>query len=57
MIAGLGSGGVGLVVDEIGQHYQVVVKPLDSYLAISGVTGAAVLADGRVVLVVDTACS
>jgi two-component system chemotaxis sensor kinase CheA len=55
MIAGLGTHDVGLVVDEIGQHYQVVVKPMEGYLAVAGVTGAAVLADGRVVLVVDPA--
>ena len=35
MIAGLGTHDVGLVVDEIRQHYQVVVKPLDGYLAAS----------------------
>ena len=44
---------VGLLVDEIGSHQQVVVKPLETYLATRGVSGAAVLGDGRVVLVLD----
>ena len=44
---------LGLIVDEIGQHQQVVVKSLDNYLSTDGINGAAVLADGRVVLVLD----
>jgi len=43
---------VGLAVDKIGRHQQVVAKPLASYLAWPGLSGAAVLGDGRVVLVV-----
>jgi two-component system chemotaxis sensor kinase CheA len=42
-----------LLVDAIGQRYQLTVKPLDPYLATPGVDGAAILADGRVVLVLD----
>jgi len=44
---------LGLVVDEIGQHYQAVVRPLVGIIARDGILGAAVLADGRLVLVVD----
>jgi len=43
----------GLVVDVIGQRQQVTIRPLDVFLASDGITGAAVLADGRVVLVLD----
>jgi len=53
ILVDLGMQSAGLIVDEICQHYQVVVKPLESYLATAGVDGAAVLADGRVVLVID----
>jgi two-component system chemotaxis sensor kinase CheA len=42
-----------LLVDAIGQRHQVTVKALDSYLATDGIGGATVLADGRVVLVLD----
>lgn len=48
-----GTRDLGLIVDEIGQHQQVVVKSLDNYLSTDGINGAAVLADGRVVLVLD----
>jgi chemotaxis protein histidine kinase CheA len=53
LVIGVGGQALGLVVDEIGQHCQVVVKPLDAALLTPGVDGAAVLADGRVALVVD----
>jgi two-component system chemotaxis sensor kinase CheA len=42
-----------LLVDAIGQRYQVTVKALDSCLATEGIGGATVLADGRVVLVLE----
>lgn len=51
-IASRGQSGA-LVVEMIGQRHQVTVKALDSSLASQGVAGATVLADGRVVLVVD----
>ncbi|HYD51414.1 MAG TPA: chemotaxis protein CheW [Gemmatimonadaceae bacterium] len=44
---------VGLVVDAVLQHQQVVVKPLARWLAPRGVSGAAVLGDGSVVLVLE----
>lgn len=53
LIVDVGGQPVGLVVEEIGQHCQVVVKPLDAALLTPGIDGAAVLADGRVALVVD----
>ena len=43
----------GLIVDAIGQRQQVTIKPLDSSLASDGIGGAAVLSDGKVVLVLD----
>jgi chemotaxis protein histidine kinase CheA len=42
-----------LLVDTIGRRQQVTVKALDSSLATEGIGGAAVLADGRIVLVLD----
>jgi len=53
LVVSLAGQPVAFAVDEIGQHCQVVVKPLDGCLASGGIEGAAVLADGRVVLVVD----
>ena len=44
---------VGIVVDEVGQHCQVVVKPLGGFLLGTGILGAALLADGRLVLTID----
>lgn len=44
---------MGLIVEAIGQHYQVVVKPLTGVLATAGVLGAAMLANGQLVPVVD----
>jgi two-component system chemotaxis sensor kinase CheA len=42
-----------LLVEEIGRRQQVVVKLLDERLATPGISGASVLADGRIVLVLD----
>ena len=42
-----------LLVNTIGRRQQVTVKPIDSRLATEGISGAAILADGRVVLVLD----
>ena len=43
---------VGLAIDEIDRHQKIVVKPLASYLARPGLSDAAILGDGTVVLVV-----
>jgi two-component system chemotaxis sensor kinase CheA len=45
---------VGLVVDEIGDPSEVVVKPLGSLLSgLKAVTGAAIMGDGRVAYILD----
>jgi len=47
---------VGLVVDNIDQPHDILMKPLESYLTGGGlVSGAAVMGDGRVALVLDPA--
>ena len=46
---------VGLVVDELLEQQQVVIKSLeDNYKAIQGISGATILGDGKVALIVDT---
>jgi two-component system chemotaxis sensor kinase CheA len=47
-----GSQTVGLIVDEIGRHQQVATRQLEPYLASPGLSGATVLGDGSVVLVI-----
>ena len=45
---------VGLIVDELMEQQQVVIKSLDvNYKAIQGVSGATILGDGRVALILD----
>jgi two-component system chemotaxis sensor kinase CheA len=45
---------IGLVVDEIAGQQQVVIKSLETnYRAISGISGATILGNGRVALIVD----
>jgi two-component system chemotaxis sensor kinase CheA len=45
---------MGMVVDELLGHQQVVVKSLDeSYGAVPGVAGATILGNGRVALILD----
>lgn len=49
-------GQVGLVVDELLGQQQVVVKSLDSnYDAVDGISGATILGNGRVALILDIA--
>ena len=55
MVLALPGSARGLIVDTIGQRQQVTIRPLDVSLASDGITGAAVLADGQVVLVLDPA--
>lgn len=45
---------VGLLVDELLAQQQVVIKSLeDNYAKVPGVSGATILGDGRVALIVD----
>ena len=47
---------VGLLVDRLQGQQEVVIKALDEYLGdVQGISGATILGDGRVVLIVDTA--
>jgi len=47
---------VGLIVDRLRGQQEVVIKALDDYLGDTfGVSGATILGDGQVVLIVDTA--
>jgi two-component system chemotaxis sensor kinase CheA len=50
------AGRVGLVVDELLGQQQVVVKSLeDNYRAVEGISGATILGNGRVALILDVA--
>ncbi len=47
---------IGLVVDELIGEQEVVIKPLGSYFSnVSGISGAALLGDGRIALIADVA--
>jgi two-component system chemotaxis sensor kinase CheA len=47
---------VGLVVDALLEQQELVVKTLDYFVgANNGITGASILGDGRVVLILDVA--
>ncbi len=47
---------VGLIVDSLRGQQEVVIKALDDYLGETfGISGATILGDGRVVLIIDTA--
>ncbi len=51
-----GSGPIGLVVDALGRQQQVVVKSLEeNYVPLAGISGATILGDGSVALIVDLA--
>jgi two-component system chemotaxis sensor kinase CheA len=46
----------GLIVDELMERQEIVVKPLGSYLGdIEGISGATILGDGKVALILDAA--
>jgi two-component system chemotaxis sensor kinase CheA len=47
---------IGLVVDSVIEPQEIVVKPLGSYIGdIKGITGASIMGDGRVCLILDVA--
>lgn len=46
----------GLIVDDLMERQEIVVKPLGSYLGdIEGISGATILGDGKVALILDAA--
>ena len=55
IIADAGDGtSLGIIVDELCGHQQVVVKSLEAnYRRIEGISGATILGDGRVALILD----
>jgi two-component system chemotaxis sensor kinase CheA len=56
LVVGQGSSAVGLLVDRIAGHREIVVKTVaDSLIRVDGVVGLTELGDGRVVLIVDPA--
>jgi two-component system chemotaxis sensor kinase CheA len=56
LVIGTGSAAVGLIVDRISGHREIVVKTLaDPLIKVDGVVGVTELGDGRVVLIIDPA--
>ncbi|MEW5762752.1 MAG: chemotaxis protein CheA [Bacillota bacterium] len=54
VLTGSGSGRVGIAVDELVGEQEIVIKSLGSFLGrIPGISGATILGDGRVALIVD----
>lgn len=54
VVIGLAEKKIGVVVDELLEQQEIVIKPLGRYLAhIPGFAGATTLGDGRVVLILD----
>lgn len=54
VVIGLAEKKVGLIVDELLEQQEIVIKPLGTYLADTpGFAGATTLGDGRVVLILD----
>lgn len=47
------SGTLGVAVDELLRKEDLVVKPLDKGMAVDGISGSAILGDGRVALILD----
>jgi two-component system chemotaxis sensor kinase CheA len=49
-----GKSKIGLLVDDLVGQQQIVIKSLDNYITDSrAVSGAAILGDGRVALIID----
>jgi len=49
-----GNATIGIIVDELAADTQVVVKSLESnYKALDGISGATVLGDGTIALILD----
>jgi two-component system, chemotaxis family, sensor kinase CheA len=56
IVVGTGQSAVGLLVDRVSGHREIVVKTIaDPLIHVSGVSGATELGDGRLVLILDVA--
>jgi len=56
VVVGAGSGQIGFCVDSLMGEQEIVIKPLGSLLGeVHGISGASILGDGRVALIVDPA--
>jgi two-component system chemotaxis sensor kinase CheA len=45
---------IGVIVDELYDQEEIVIKPLDQYLAsIKGLGGASIMGDGRIIMILD----
>jgi two-component system chemotaxis sensor kinase CheA len=54
IVVGTGSSAVGLLVDRVAGHREIVVKSIgDPLIHVEGVSGATELGDGRLVLILD----
>ena len=54
IVVGTGSSAVGLLVDRVAGHREIVVKTIvDPLIRVDGVSGATELGDGRLVLILD----
>ena len=54
LISSLTTRGPGFVVDQVAGQQEIVIKPIDRVLnRIGGISGATILGDGRVVLILD----
>ncbi len=54
VVIGYGGCGVGLIVDNLVSKQEIVIKSLGNYLGeMEGISGATILGDGRVALIVD----
>ena len=55
-VVGNGSGSIGIAVDRIIGHREIVVRTMaDPLVRVDGISGATDLGDGRVVLILDPA--
>lgn len=56
LVVGTGSASMGLIVDRITGHREIVVKPIaDPLIRVRGVSGATQLGNGRLILILDIA--
>ncbi|HIE12854.1 MAG TPA: chemotaxis protein CheA [Desulfotomaculum sp.] len=54
VVAGIGERRVGVIVDELLGEQEIVIKSLGDYLGrVPGISGATILGDGRVALIID----
>ena len=51
----MGDKQLGVIEDRFFEQQEIVVKPLESMMENSSVSGSAILGDGRIALVVDVA--